>query len=201
HVPAPGYLEGVRKLCDKYGALLIFDEIQCGMGRTGELFAYQYYKVQPDIATLAKGLGGGVPMGAFMTTDKIAAAFTAGDHGTTFGGNPLVCAASLAVFKAIDEEHILDNAKKVGDYMKAQLLELKKAYPKLIKEVRGEGLMLGAELTKPGREIVEACLNKGVIINCTAGNVLRFVPPLIITESHVDEVMTVLKEVLQSEPA
>ena len=142
-----------------------------------------------------------MPIGAFMATDKVAKAFAPGDHGTTFGGNPLACAAGLAVFKVYDSENIMENAKKVGGYMKEQLQKLQAAYPKLITEIRGEGLMLGAQLTQPGRKIVEDCLSRGVIINCTAGDVLRFVPPLNITTGHVDEVMAVLNEVLAKIPA
>ena len=201
YVPQEGYLAGVRKLCDKYQALLIFDEIQCGMGRTGSMFAYQLFHVQPDIATVAKGLAGGVPIGAFMATDKVAQVFTAGDHGTTFGGNPLASAAGVAVLKTIAAEHLLENVTTVGQYLFDQLVALKVKYPQLITEIRGRGLMLGAQLTQPGRAIVEECLAKGVIINCTAGDVLRFVPPLNITTAHVDEVITVLDEVLSLQKA
>lgn len=199
HVPYEGYFAGVRKLCDKYHALLVLDEIQCGMGRTGSMFAYQLFEVKPDIATVAKGLAGGVPIGAFMATDKVAKVFTAGDHGSTFGGNPLASAAAVAVLKTIASEHLLANVTTVGQYLFDQLVALKAKYPKLITEVRGKGLMLGAQLTQPGRSIVEACLIKGVIINCTAGDVLRFVPPLNITTAHVDEVVTVLDEVLSQQ--
>lgn len=199
HVPHDGYLAGVRKLCDKYQALLVFDEIQCGMGRTGKMFAYQLYQVQPDIATVAKGLAGGVPIGAFMATDKVASVFAAGDHGSTFGGNPLASAAAVAVLKTIAAENLLENVTKVGQYLFDKLVMLKARYPKLITEVRGKGLMLGAQLTLPGRSIVEDCLAKGVIINCTAGDILRFVPPLNITTAHVDEVVTVLDEVLSQQ--
>ena len=201
HMPREGYFAGVRKLCDKYHALLVLDEIQCGMGRTGSMFAYQLFDVKPDIATVAKGLAGGVPIGAFMATDKVAKVFTAGDHGSTFGGNPLASAAGVAVLKTIASEHLLANVTTVGQYLFDKLVGLKAKYPKLITEVRGKGLILGAQLTQPGRSIVEACLTKGVIINCTAGDVLRFVPPLNITTAHVDEVVTVLDEVLSQQSA
>lgn len=196
YVPAADYLEKVRALCDKHGALLILDEIQTGVGRTGKMFAYQHTSIKPDIATLAKGLGGGVPIGAVLASEKIAAAFKPGDHGSTFGGNPLACAAGNAVLTAMDEEKLLENATASGGYLMARLRELQASFPQLIKEVRGMGLIVGAELTIPGRGIVEACLQKGVIINCTAGNVLRFVPPLTVKEKEVDEVIKVLEEVL-----
>ncbi|CUH95195.1 Acetylornithine aminotransferase [Propionispora sp. 2/2-37] len=199
NMPAPGYLEAVRDLCDQTGALLIFDEIQTGMGRTGRMFAYQTFGIRPDIATVAKGLGGGVPIGAFMTTDKIAAAFAPGDHGTTFGGNPLACAAGNAVLDSIAEENLLANAAAMGEYLDEQLTKLKSKYPQWITEVRGKGLMIGAKLTKPGRDIVNQCLEQGVIINCTAGDVLRFVPPLNINNGHIDEVMAVLDSVLAAQ--
>lgn len=197
HVPIDGYLQYARELCDKYGALLIFDEIQSGMGRTGTFLACQGYGVKPDIVTLAKGLAGGVPIGAFMATDKVAAAFSPGDHGSTFGGNPLACTAALAVLDVIAKENLMANAVSMGAYLMNKLEELKKKYPALIKEVRGKGLMVGAELTRPGREVVDRCMAQGVIINCTAGNVLRFVPPLNINRGHVDEVVAVLDGVLE----
>ena len=196
HVPIDGYLQYAREICDKYGALLIFDEIQSGMGRTGTFLACQGYGVKADIVTLAKGLAGGVPIGAFMATEKVAAAFAPGDHGSTFGGNPLACAAALAVLEVLEKENLLANAVTMGDYLMNQLAGLKKKYPALIREVRGKGLMVGAELSKPGREVVDRCLKQSVIINCTAGNVLRFVPPLNIERNHVDEVIAVLDDVL-----
>ena len=196
HVPIDGYLQYAREICDKYGALLIFDEIQSGMGRTGTFLACQGYGVKADIVTLAKGLAGGVPIGAFMATEKVAAAFAPGDHGSTFGGNPLACAAALAVLEVLEKENLLANAVTMGDYLMNQLAGLKKKYPALIREVRGKGLMVGAELSKPGREVVDRCLKQGVIINCTAGNVLRFVPPLNIERNHVDEVIAILDDVL-----
>ena len=166
------------------------------MGRSGKFFAYEQFGVQPDIVTLAKGLAGGVPIGAFIATDEAAAAFHAGDHGSTFGGNPLACAAANVVLDTIMEKHLLDNVNEVGGYLKGQLEKLQQKYPKLITEVRGMGLILGMQLTRPGREIVNDCLEYGLIINCTAGDVLRFVPPLIITRAHVDELCSVLDKVL-----
>lgn len=196
HVPDPDYLPKVRALCDKYNAVLIFDEVQCGMGRTGTFFGCQQFGVKPDIVTLAKGLAGGVPIGAFMATDKVASAFHSGDHGSTFGGNPLACAAACVVLDALIDGNLMENAKEIGAYLQSKFEAYKAKYPNLIKEVRGRGLILGMELTRPGREIANECLDYGAIINCTAGNVLRFVPPLNITKAHVDELISVLDKVL-----
>ena len=198
YVPSTEYLKGVRALCDKYGALLIFDEIQCGIGRTGSFFAYEGFGVKPDIVTLAKGLAGGVPIGAVITTEEVASALHPGDHGTTFGGNPLACAAANVVLDTVAAPAFLQNVAKLGDYFTAELKKLAAKYPGLIKEVRGKGLMLGAELTRDdiGRDIVNDVLANGAIINCTAGNVLRFVPPLIITEADIDAVLACVDKAL-----
>ena len=198
HTPNADYLKQVRKLCDKHGALLILDEIQAGIGRSGKFFAYENYGIKPDIVTLAKGLAGGVPIGAFIVTDKVAAAFKPGDHGTTFGGNPLACAAANVVLDTVPKDEFLKNIQAVGKYFKDKLQELAKKYPKFIVDVRGEGLILGAELAgaEHGRDIVNDCLAKGLIINCTAGKVLRFIPPLIITTAQIDEAFAVMDEVI-----
>ena len=196
HVPTAEYMKRVRELCDEHGALLIFDEIQCGMGRTGKMFAYEHFGVQPDIVTLAKGLAGGVPIGAFVVTDEVAGAFHAGDHGTTFGGNPLACAAANVVLDTVQKEGILGHVDKVGAYFREKLEGFQKKYSALIKEVRGKGLLLGMELSIEGRGIVNECLEHGAIINCTAGNVLRFVPPLIVKEAHIDELCAILEPIL-----
>lgn len=198
YVPSAEYLKGVRALCDKYGALLIFDEIQCGIGRTGSFFAYDGFGVKPDIVTLAKGLAGGVPIGAVITTEEVASALHPGDHGTTFGGNPLACAAANVVLDTVAAPAFLQKVAKLGDYFTAELKKLAAKYPGLIKEVRGKGLMLGAELTRDdiGRDIVNDVLANGAIINCTAGNVLRFVPPLIITEADIDAVLACVDKAL-----
>ena len=196
HVPDVAYMQKVRQLCDKYNAVLIFDEIQSGMGRSGKFFAYENFGIKPDVVTLAKGLAGGVPIGAFIATDKVAAAFHAGDHGSTFGGNPLACAAANVVLDIVGQPSFLQHVVEMGDYMKSRLEAMQAKYPTLIKEVRGMGLILGMALTKPGRDIVNDCLGKGAIINCTAGNVLRFVPPLIVTKEHIDEVCDALEAVL-----
>lgn len=196
HVPTVEYLKKVRALCDKYNAVLIFDEIQTGIGRTGEFFAYDKFGVKPDVVTLAKGLAGGVPIGAFITSEKIADVLHAGDHGSTFGGNPLACAAADVVLATVGNEAFLKHVEEMGDYMKSRLEAIKAKFPTLVKEVRGVGLILGMEINKPGRDIVNACLEKGSIINCTAGNVLRFVPPLIVEKEHIDEVCDILEAVL-----
>lgn len=197
HVPAPGYLAAVKALCQEHGALLIFDEIQTGVGRTGKMFAYEHEGIKPDIVTLAKGLAGGVPIGAFLASEEVAQAFSPGDHGSTFGGNPLASAAALAVLDVIEEQDLLAQAENMGRYFSNKLQGLAQEFPSLVKEVRGRGLLLGMELTKEGRGIVLACMEHGMIINCTAGNVLRFVPPLIVTEVEIDRLVAVLAEVFR----
>ncbi len=197
--PKNDYLKKVRELCDKHGALLIFDEIQSGIGRSGKFFAYEKYGVKPDIVTLAKGLAGGVPIGAFICTEEVAQAFKPGDHGTTFGGNPLACAAANVVLDTVPDEKFLAHVEEVGKYFKGKLIDLQKKYPAQISEIRGEGLILGAQLDNPkksGVEIVNECMKRGAIINCTVGTVLRFIPPLIITNEQVDEVINILDAVL-----
>ncbi|MBR1420973.1 MAG: acetylornithine transaminase [Selenomonadaceae bacterium] len=192
HPPNPDYFRKVRELCDKHRALLILDEIQCGMGRTGKFFAYENYGIKPDVVTLAKGLAGGVPIGAFICTDEVANSMKPGDHGTTFGGNPLACAAANVVLDTISQKSFLDHVAEVGKYFKEKLVELQQKFPDLIRDVRGEGLLLGAELSKPGRRVVELCMKRGAIINCTVGNVLRFVPPLIVEKDQIDELVEIL---------
>ena len=199
YTPNPGYLQQVRELCDKHGALLIFDEIQAGIGRSGEFFAYDKYGVKPDIVTLAKGLAGGVPIGAFVARGEVARAMQPGDHGTTFGGNPLACAAANVVLDTVPQAEFLAHIRQVGGYFKQQLFSLQEKFPALISQVRGEGLILGAELSRDdiGRDIVNECLSEGIIINCTVGKVLRFIPPLIISDEQVDEVISALAKVLE----
>lgn len=197
--PKPDYLKQVRALCDKYHALLILDEIQAGIGRAGTFFAYDTYGIKPDIVTLAKGLAGGVPIGAFLCTDAVASAFKPGDHGTTFGGNPLACAAANVVLDIVPKADFLAHVKEMGDYFHEKLETLAAKYPALVKEVRGQGLIQGMELTKPGLAIVEDCRANGVIINCTMGNILRFVPPLIIEKADVDTVIAALDAAMAKE--
>jgi len=190
------FIKELRELCDKEDILLIFDEIQCGLGRTGKMFAYQHYGVEPDILTIAKSLGGGIPIGAFIAKDKIASSFKPGDHGTTFGGNPLVCAAAVANLKVLQEEDLVGKCQKKGDYFKTKLESLKEKYPEKIEEVRGLGLMVGMELKEEGQEIVRKCVEEGVLINCAAKKVLRFLPPLIIEEKEIDYLIEVLDKIL-----
>ena len=195
-IPAPDYLGEVRKLCDRHGILLILDEVQTGMGRTGKLFAYEHSGITPDIMTLAKGLGGGVPIGAMLAIDAVAAAFVPGTHGSTFGGNPLACSAAIATIDVLIEDgFILDQCKRMGEYFKKKLEELQKEFPSIIAEVRGVGLLVGMELTRDGAPIVQACLERGLLINCTAGNILRFMPALIITEKEIDHLVDVLGQI------
>ena len=193
-MPADSYLKSVRDLCDAYGALLIFDEIQTGIGRTGTFYAYEQYGVMPDIVTLAKGLAGGVPIGAFIVTEKVAQVFRPGDHGSTFGGNPLACAAANVVLDTVAQDNFLAHVRTVGAYFKQELTALKEKYQNHVSDVRGMGLILGMEMRSAAAaaEIVHAALTHGVMINCTAGSVLRFVPPLIFTEGDVDDVIRVL---------
>lgn len=196
HVPSDEYLRKVRALCDKYDALLIFDEIQTGVGRTGKWFAYMHSGVKPDVLTFAKGIGGGFPMGGFAVEEKLAHVFKPGDHGSTFGGNPLACAAAYACLTAIKAENLVDKAAVQGIYFKGELEKLQQKYPDKVKEVRGRGLILGMELCKEGKAVVESCLQEHVIVNCTAGNVIRLVPPLIVTKEEIDIVVAALDKAL-----
>jgi len=189
--PDDGYLEELRALCDHYGSLLIFDEIQTGMGRTGKLFAHQHTKVAPDIMTLAKALGNGLPIGAMLATDKVMASFGKGAHGSTFGGTPLVTAAALAVVRCFDEEKVVETGAEVGVYFK-EALEALKGKHTLVKDVRGMGLLLGMEIDGDGADVVKKCLEKGQVINAVQGNTLRFVPPLTITKPEIDALIDVL---------
>ena len=193
NVPDMDYLKQIQEICNEKDIVFIVDEVQTGFGRCGALFAHELFDVKPDIMTMAKGIGGGVPMGAILATEKVAGAFVPGDHGTTFGGGPLVCAAANAVLDAFEEENILNNVNEVGDYF---IEELKKLDKEIIAEVRGRGLMVGLELTKPGAEYVDKLREAGFLINCTADKVLRFVPPLIITKEEVDQFVKALDEIL-----
>jgi len=195
-IPDPGYLPGIRRICDEKGLLMIVDEVQTGIGRTGTLFACEQTDVLPDMVTLAKALGNGFPIGVLLAKEKIAAAFVPGSHGSTFGGNPLACAAAIATLETILDEGILDNCRKVGEYFLSRLTELKEKHSR-IREVRGQGLILAVELTVPGAEFVDKCMEKGLLINCTNGNVLRFVPPLILTKQDVDKAVVILDGVLE----
>lgn len=189
------FIEGVRKLCDEKGILLILDEIQCGMGRSGSMFAFQQYGVKPDIVTSAKALGCGVPIGAFMATEQVAKALVPGDHGTTYGGNPLACAAAVEVFRLFDKLNVTDNVKNVGKYLETQLKSLVEKYD-IVKAQRGMGLIQGIELTVNPKDVIAKCLDNGLILFSAGTNVIRFVPPLVITRDDVDQMMVRLKKVL-----
>lgn len=197
-VPDAHYLRGVREICDQRGVLMILDEVQVGMGRTGTLFAYEDSGIQPDIMTLAKAMGNGFPVGAMLATDGVASTFQPGNHASTFGGTPLAMAACIAVFEAIQAEGLLANCRRVGAYFLERMRLLQKDRP-LITDVRGKGLILGMELKIDGAEIVKKCMAKGLlIITSGSGNVLRFVPPLIITEKDVDQAIIILEEVFRT---
>ncbi|MCI9541050.1 MAG: aspartate aminotransferase family protein [Lachnospiraceae bacterium] len=189
------FLEGVRDLCDKKGILLIFDEVQCGMGRTGSMFAWQQYGVKPDIMAMAKALGCGVPVGAFAAKEEVAKALVPGDHGTTYGGNPFACAAVNEVFRQFEEKNIVGHVKVVGEYLHKALKGLEKKYD-IVKEARGIGLMQGLELTIPAGDIILKALDKGLILITAGQNIIRFVPPLVITEANVDEMVAILDNIL-----
>jgi acetylornithine aminotransferase/acetylornithine/N-succinyldiaminopimelate aminotransferase len=188
------YLKTLRKICNEKGILLIFDEIQTGFGRTGPLFAYERYKIKPDIITLAKALGGGIAIGAMGSTNKIIQSFSPGTHGATFGGNPLACAASLASLKTLTKKGFLQKASSQGDYFFKQLHYLKENFS-VIREVRGAGLMLAIELNQPGAKIVTACMKEGLLINCIQQNTIRFLPPLIITRKEIDLLIKTLSKI------
>lgn len=194
----PEFIKGVRKLCDEKGILLILDEIQCGMGRTGTMFAYEQYGVKPDILTVAKALGCGVPVGAFLAREEVAKALVPGDHGTTYGGNPLACAAAVKVLELFKKQNVLDNVKKVSAYLEKKLDEIVAEYDYVV-ERRGLGLMQGLEINtdvKDLKKVIAACLDNGLILFTAGTNVIRFVPPLVISGADVDEMITKLKKAL-----
>jgi predicted acetylornithine/succinylornithine family transaminase len=187
------YLRAAREICDENGVLLIMDEVQSGMGRTGKFFAHEWAGVKPDVITLAKGLGNGVPIGALLATDEVASAFVPGTHGCTFGGNFLSCAAGLASIEVLFEENLMSNALSQGEYFARRLREWGKEHD-LISEVRGRGLMVSAELKRPiARDLLKGALNQGLVLNAVGDTVLRFLPPLTITQSDVDEAMQKLE--------
>lgn len=192
------YVASLRKLCDEKDIILIFDEVQTGMGRTGEYFAHQYYGIEPDIFTCAKALGGGIPIGAVCAKDFVASAFTPGDHGTTFGGNPLACAAGIAVFKAYEQENILDNVKKVSAYFMGALKELKNSYPDKIVDLRNAGLLIGIELKPDISKAVFKGLFENKYLTSLCTNTIRIAPPLIITKSDADGFISALEKVLNT---
>jgi predicted acetylornithine/succinylornithine family transaminase len=196
-VPSDNYLREVRELCDRDNLLLILDEVQTGMGRTGKLFAHEHYAITPDIMTLAKGLGAGVPIGAMLATEKVAASFGPGNHASTFGGNPLVCASAIATIETILEDGILlDNCRRLGEYFVNRLWELKDEFPREVSDVRGKGLLIGLQVNIDTGYIVQECLQRGFLVNSTANNVLRFAPPLIVEEAEIDLLIKNLREII-----
>jgi acetylornithine/succinyldiaminopimelate/putrescine aminotransferase len=194
NVPSDGYLEGLREICDKHNLLLIFDEVQTAMGRLGTLFGYQSYEVVPDVITMAKSLGGGVPIGAMLAKKHIAESFVPGTHAATFGGNPLVTAAAYATLRTVIDENLGENAVKIGAYLTEKLMNLKEKYP--IKEVRGRGLLLGLVMAVDANALAAQCIENGLITICTNNYVLRFLPPINIEAKHVDEAVSIVEKSL-----
>ncbi len=195
NVATTEYMAAIRRLCDENGALMILDEVQTGIGRTGKWFGYQHYDVVPDIITMAKALGGGMAIGAMMASEEVAASLVPGKHASTFGGNNIACAAAVAVIEAIEEENLLANAVEVGQYTQEKLAELKSKHG-IIDHVRGIGLMIGVQLNGLGAGIVSRCLEKGLRINCTHDTVIRFMPPMIVTKEQIDEAVAILDGVV-----
>jgi acetylornithine aminotransferase len=196
--PDPEYLRQVRQLCDKTGTLLIFDEIQTGIGRTGKLFAYQHFGIEPDIMTLAKALANGLPIGAMLAREHIAAAFGPGAHASTFGGTPIVTAASLETLRTLTEENIVAHCRELGEYFKERLRWLKERH-EVIEDVRGLGLLLGMKLKIKGESIVKKCMEKGFLINCIQEDILRFIPPLVIEKAEIDALISFLDQMFGKE--
>jgi len=195
-IPDANYLKEVRSICSKHNLLMILDEIQTGMGRTGKLWAYEYSGIEPDIMTTAKAMANGLPCGAILATKKVAKVMEPGAHGSTFGGTPLVCAAAIEVMNALLNNGVLENCRKIGDYFLSRLKSLGEKYS-FIKDVRGIGLMIGVELDRPCQDVVLKCLDKGFLINCTQESVLRFLPPLIIQKQDIDQLYAVLDEIFE----
>jgi predicted acetylornithine/succinylornithine family transaminase len=189
------YMQTIRQLCDEHGALAIWDEVQCGMGRTGKWFAYQHHDVVPDIMTMAKALGGGIAIGAMMARSEVADSLVPGTHASTFGGNPLACAAGIATIEAIEQENMLDNTCRMGQYCIEKLTLLKDKHS-CIEQLRGKGLMIGIQLSRPGADVVKKCWEKGLRINCTQNTVLRFMPAMNVTTELIDESIHILDEVM-----
>jgi acetylornithine/N-succinyldiaminopimelate aminotransferase len=193
--PDAAFLQELRQICDEHDLLLIFDEVQSGMGRTGKLFAYEWTKVTPDIMTLAKGLGGGFPIGACLATARAASGMQPGTHGSTFGGNPLGCAVANAVLDVLLEDGFLDHVQSIAGYLRGQLGQLAERYPGMIEEIRGEGLFVGLRCGPPNTEIVPKLMARGLLTVPAAENVVRLLPPLIIDRAEADEAVTILEEI------
>ncbi len=198
-MPHPGYLNRLRELCDRAKLLLIFDEVQVGMGRTGKFFSYEHAGVKPDIVTLAKALGGGIPIGAMIAKTEVASALTQGSHGSTFGGNPVACAAALAVIDALEQEGVMENAAAVGAHLVDRLREIAVGCDRVV-EVRGLGMIIGVVLKHEARPIVDACLKERLLVNATAGNVLRLLPPLNLSREEADAGLAIIERALKHTP-
>lgn len=186
------YLQAVRELCDEHGLLLILDEVQTGLGRTGTMFAFEHYGIRPDIVTLAKALGGGLPIGATLATEDAAQGFEPGAHASTFGGNPLVTTVAYEVLRVLQEEELPARARAMGERLVSGLVELGREYPELLGGVRGKGLLVGVELKVPGLPLVEAAMERGLLINVVGSNVLRLIPPLVVSEEEIDRALAIL---------
>jgi predicted acetylornithine/succinylornithine family transaminase len=196
-LPNPDYLLGVRRLCEAKNLLLVLDEVQVGLGRTGKLFAHEHYGIKPDVMTLAKALAGGLPMGALLATEEVAAAFIPGSHASTFGAGPVIAAAAKTAVGLLSDENLLAGVRAKGEYLQKALTQLQAKFP-VIKEVRGLGLIWGLELTQEGAAVVTACLERGLLVNCTRGNVVRLLPPLIVEMAELDRGLGILAETLES---
>ncbi|NLX91709.1 MAG: aspartate aminotransferase family protein [Firmicutes bacterium] len=199
HVATEDFLRGLRRLCDENKLLLIFDEVQCGMGRTGKLFAFEHYDVVPDIFTLAKALGGGLPIGAMLCSEEVSKGFSPGDHASTFGGNPVACAAAAAVVKTLLQDGFLDLVQQKGTFLINELKRLQKLFPRLIKEIRGMGLIIGIEVGSKARQLQRLCQERGLLVNCIGEAVLRLLPPLNVAEKELQAAVEILEDVLKDE--
>jgi acetylornithine/N-succinyldiaminopimelate aminotransferase len=195
-VTSSAFVEALEELREKFGLLIIADEIQSGMGRTGKFFAFEHFGLRPDIVVVAKAIGGGLPLGAFLGNERVAEVLTYGAHGTTFGGNPVACAAGIAVLEEVLQNGLMKKAGEMGEYLKAEFLKLQSSFPKLIREVRGIGCMLGIDLTREGQPVVDELQNRGYLVNCTHNTVLRFLPPFVVTRDQCRELVQALHEVL-----
>jgi acetylornithine/N-succinyldiaminopimelate aminotransferase len=195
-VVSPEFASALNELREKFGFLIIADEIQAGIGRTGKFFGFEHFGVKPDIVVIAKAIGGGLPLGAFLGNERVADVLTYGTHGTTFGGNPVACSAGLAVLREVLDNGLMKKAGEIGEYLISQFEILKTEFPSVVKEVRGRGCMLGIELSQDAQPIVDKLQDMGYLVNCTHATVLRFLPPLIVTRAHCDELVTALRKVL-----
>lgn len=197
NVVSTEFVQELKALQNKFGFLVIADEIQAGLGRTGKFFSFEHYDIHPDIVVIAKVIGGGLPLGAILGNDKVAEVLTYGTHGTTFGGNPVACAAGCAVMEEIVEKGLMKQAGIIGEYIKSKVQELQREFPAIIKEVRGRGCMLGIDIDRDGQSIVDEVRDRGFLINCTNTTVLRLLPPYIIQQDHVNQLMFKLRDIFR----